>query len=153
MKTMYLLFICFLRLQDQKTVFNFCFCLTTQDFTLSHSPLVSWDFTLSLNPVVSIFRGFPGGSVGKESGCNAGDMGLIPGLRRSSGGRHGNPFQHSYLKNPMDGGARGGPHPVHGVAESDATKHAHSLACLLSVFGGITYINCCTSFQKHFMSI
>ena len=35
--------------------------------------------------------GFPGGSVGKESACNAGDLGLIPGLGRSPGGGNGNP--------------------------------------------------------------
>ena len=46
--------------------------------------------------------GFPGGSDGKESACNAGDLGLIPGLRRSPGGRHGNPLQYSCLENPMD---------------------------------------------------
>ena len=35
--------------------------------------------------------GFPGGSDGRESACNAGDLGSIPGLGRSSGGGHGNP--------------------------------------------------------------
>ena len=53
-------------------------------------------------------EGFPGGSVGKESICNAGDlrdMDLIPGSRRSPGGGHGNPFQYSCLENPMDRGA------------------------------------------------
>ena len=37
-------------------------------------------------------QGFPGGSVNKESTCNAGDLGSIPGLGRSSGGGHGNPL-------------------------------------------------------------
>ena len=37
--------------------------------------------------------GFPGGSVGKESACNAGDSGLIPGSGRSPGEGYGNPFQ------------------------------------------------------------
>jgi len=36
--------------------------------------------------------GFPGGSTGKESVCNVGDLGLIPGLEKSPGGGHGNPF-------------------------------------------------------------
>ena len=44
--------------------------------------------------------GFPGGSDGKESACNAGGLGLIPGLGRSSGGGHGNPLHDSYLENP-----------------------------------------------------
>ena len=37
-------------------------------------------------------KGFPGGSDGKESACNAGDMGSIPGLERSPGEGNGNPF-------------------------------------------------------------
>ena len=40
-----------------------------------------------------VFMGFPGGSDGKESACNAGDLGSIPGLERSPGGGHGNPLQ------------------------------------------------------------
>ena len=44
--------------------------------------------------------GFPGGSDGKESACNAGDLGSIPGLGRSPGGRYGNPFQYSCPENP-----------------------------------------------------
>jgi len=44
--------------------------------------------------------GLPGGSAGKESACNSGDLGLIPGLGRSPGGGHGNPLQHSCLENP-----------------------------------------------------
>ena len=49
--------------------------------------------------------GFPGGSVGKESPCNAGDVGLTPGSERSPGGGHGNPLQYSCLENPRDRGA------------------------------------------------
>ena len=45
-------------------------------------------------------RGFPGGSDGKESTCNEGDLGLIPGFGRSPGGGHGNPLQDSCLENP-----------------------------------------------------
>ena len=44
--------------------------------------------------------GFPGGSDNKESTCNSGDLGLIPGLGRSPGGRHGNSLQYSCLENP-----------------------------------------------------
>ena len=40
--------------------------------------------------------GFPGGSNGKESACNVGDRGLIPGWGRSPGGGHGNPLQYSW---------------------------------------------------------
>ena len=44
--------------------------------------------------------GFPGGSVSKESTCNVGDLGLVPGLGRSPEGGHDNPFQCSCLENP-----------------------------------------------------
>ena len=50
-------------------------------------------------------QGFPGGSDGKASACNAGDPGSIPGSGRSSGEGNGIPLQHSCLENPMDGGA------------------------------------------------
>ena len=58
---------------------------------------------------------FPGGSDGKESACNAGDLGLIPGLGRSLGEGTGHPFQYSCLENLMDRGAWQA--TVHGVAE------------------------------------
>ena len=44
--------------------------------------------------------GFPGGSDSKESCCNAGNLGSIPGLGRSPEGGHGNPLQYSCLENP-----------------------------------------------------
>ena len=47
-----------------------------------------------------LYRGFPGSSAGKESACNAGDPGLIPGSGRSPGEVHGNPLQYSCLENP-----------------------------------------------------
>ena len=49
--------------------------------------------------------GFPGSSAGKESTCNAGDPGSIPGSGRSAQEGNGNPLQYSCLENPMDGGA------------------------------------------------
>ena len=49
---------------------------------------------------IKILQDFPGGSDGKESTCNAGDLGLTPGLGRSTGGGHGNPLQYSCLENP-----------------------------------------------------
>ena len=56
------------------------------------------------------------GSDGKEFACSAGDLGSIPGLGRSPGGRHGNPLQYSCLENPMDRGAWQA--AVHGVARN-----------------------------------
>ena len=49
---------------------------------------------------LTCIKGFPGGLVGKKSTCNAGGLGLIPGLGRSPGGGHGNPPQYSCLENP-----------------------------------------------------
>ena len=49
--------------------------------------------------------GFLGGSDGKESACNAGDPGLIPGWGRSPREGHGNPLKYSCLENSMDRGA------------------------------------------------
>ena len=57
---------------------------------------------------------FPHSSVGKEYACNAGDLGLIPGLGRSPGERNGNPLQYSCLENSMDRGAWWA--TIHGVA-------------------------------------
>ena len=56
------------------------------------------------------------GSDDKETACNAGDLGSIPGLGRRPGGGHGNPLQYSYLENPMDRGAWRA--TAHGVTES-----------------------------------
>ena len=59
--------------------------------------------------VLDLRRGFPGGSAGKESACNAGDLGLIPGLGRSPGKGKSYPLQYSGLENFMDCIARGVP--------------------------------------------
>ena len=60
--------------------------------------------------------GFPGGSDGKESACNAGDLGSIPESGKSPGEGNGYPLQYSCLENPMDRGAWQA--TVHGVAKS-----------------------------------
>ena len=59
---------------------------------------------------------FPGGSGGKESACNVGDLGLIPGSGRSPGDGNGYALQYSCVENPMDRGAWQA--TVHGVAKS-----------------------------------
>jgi len=56
-------------------------------------------------------KGFSGGLAGKEATCNAGDLGLIPGLGRSPGEGKGYPLQYSGLENSMDC-------IVHGVTKS-----------------------------------
>ena len=55
-----------------------------------------------ISVLVAWSLGFFGGSDGKESACNAGDLGSVPGLGRSAGGGHSNPLQCSCLENPMD---------------------------------------------------
>ena len=60
------------------------------------------------NHILIEYLGFPGGTSGKESSCNAGDSrnaGLILGLGRSPGRGNGNPLHYSCLENPMDRGA------------------------------------------------
>ena len=66
----------------------------------------SWSFMIfDLYFQVFESKGFPSGSDGKASVCNAGDLGLIPGLGRSPGEGNGSPLQYSSLENPMDHGA------------------------------------------------
>ena len=61
--------------------------------------------------VHKLLEGFPGGSAGKESTCNVGDLGSIPGLGRSPREGNGYPLQYSSLENPMN-------YVVHGVTKS-----------------------------------
>ena len=63
---------------------------------------------------------FPGGSQGKESACNVGDLDLIPGSGRSPGKGHGNPFQYSHQENLID--IRAWWASVHRVSELDMTE-------------------------------
>ena len=80
---------------------------------------------------MKIRRELPWWLSGKESVCNAGDVGLIPGLGRypgsgrSPGEENGNPLHYFCLKNPMD--RRAGHSTVHRVAkESDTHTHTHT---------------------------
>ena len=66
--------------------------------------------------------GFPRGSDGKESTCSVGDLGSIPGLRRSPGGGHGNPLQYFCLENPHGQRSLVGYIQSMGVAESNTTE-------------------------------
>ena len=68
-----------------------------------------------------VFLSFSGGSDGKESTHNAGDLGSIPGLRRSPGGGHVNPLQYSCLVNPPGLRSLSGYSPW-GHQESDTTE-------------------------------
>ena len=68
---------------------------------------------------------FPGSSVGKESDCSAGDLGLIPGSGRSPGERNGKSLQYSFLENPMHRGSWWATHGIARVGHNLATKHHH----------------------------
>ena len=101
-----------------------CCCLTFIQISQEAGKVV-WYFHLFKNfpqsVVIHIIKGigmvktlgFLHSSVGKESACNAGELGLIPGLGRFPGEGNGNPLQHSCLENPMD--RRAWQATVHGV--------------------------------------
>ena len=77
------------------------------------------EYLLSFSICHGINSRLPGGSVSKESTCNAGDAGdmdSIPGLEILLGGGHGYPLQYSCLENPMDRGTWWA--MVHNVAKS-----------------------------------
>ena len=78
-------------------------------YILDKSPLSNiWfinNFSHSTGFLLVSFAGFPGGSGRKESACNVGDLGSIPGSGRSPAEGNGNPFQYSCLEDSMDRGA------------------------------------------------
>ena len=75
----------------------------------------------------TLLKDFPGGSDGKASAYNVGDLCSISGWGRSPGEGNGNPLLYSCLENPMDGGAWLA--TVHGVAKSrtQLNNFTHSL--------------------------
>ena len=90
---------------------------------------------------------------GKESACNAGDAGLIPGSGRSPGGGHGNSLQYSCLENPMDRGAWRG--TVHRMPKRwTQLKQLNMHACMPFIpnFSGSFYHEL-LNFVKHFFCI
>ena len=75
-----------------------------------------------------VFLGVPGGTDGKESACNEGDLGLIPRSGRSPGGGHGNPLQYSCLENPHGQGSLAGSPWAH--KELDMTEQISTAQCV-----------------------
>ena len=64
-------------------------------------------------------KGFPGGSDGKESACNAGDLGSTPG------GEHGNPLQYSCLENPHEQSSPWGCKELDMTEQLSPAQHSH----------------------------
>ena len=80
---------------------------------LDRNEQLNWTLTYTIT-------GFPGGSDGKESACNAGDWGLIPGSRRRPGKGNGYPLRYSFLENSMTEELAG--HSSWSHKESDTTE-------------------------------
>ena len=92
-------------------IFDKHLCILSFDL---HCNLMIWILLLGI-------LGFLCSSVGKESACNAEDLGSIPGSGRCPGEGNGHPFQYSWLENPMDRGSwkatvHGFPRVRHGLA-------------------------------------
>ena len=87
---------------------------STMDFQVSETILKDTDVTICHNPYNIL--GFPVDSDSKESACNAGNLGLIPGLGRSPEERNGYPLQYSGLENSME--RRAWCDAIHGVPKS-----------------------------------
>ena len=84
----------------------------------------------------------PGGSNGKESTCNAGDLGSIPGSGRSPRGGNGNPLQYSCLEDSMDRGAW--QTAVHRIAKSQTRlgDYTFTLLCIKYYKSSIDDLKC-----------
>ena len=90
--------------------------------SLSNNHSVLWKSTKSTEQIKNL--GFSHSSLGKESACNAGDPGSIPGSERSLGKGNDNPLQYSCLENPVGRGAWWATvHEVTRVRHDLATKH------------------------------
>ena len=100
--------------------------LLTIDFQNLHTGCITRQMIQEKSPYLMntrIREGLPWWLDGRESACNVGDLGSIPGLGRSLGGGPSNPLQDSCLENPMDGGAW---YSSRGHRESDMTVNTHS---------------------------
>ena len=117
-------------------------------------PLELWDNSFSLHKPSSLrdfamaalanWLGFPGNSESKESACNVGDMGSIPGLGRSPGGGHGNPLQYSCLENPRGQRSLAGSRGSRRVVTQGFEKAKSTYSCYLNAFlKGILLVGKC----------
>ena len=82
---------------------------------------------------------FPSGSDSKESPCNTGDLGSVPGSGRPPGEGNGNPCQSSCQENPLERGAWGA--KVHGVAKSQDMTEVTMCPCKMMLEIGIQEVS------------
>ena len=99
-----------------------------------------------------VFLGFPCGSSGKESACNAGDLGLISGLERSPKGGHGNPLQYSCLENPYEQRSLAGYSPWGLRVRHDWSDFTQAFLCLSS-FYILVHLNLGSKFSSKFLDL
>ena len=102
--------------------------------TLNIAKMITFpEWIYRFNMITIKIPGFPGGSDGKESACEVGDPGSIPGSERSLGEGNGYPLQCSCLENSMDRGAWWG--TIHGVAKIQtwlSDSHTHTQTRMIS---------------------
>ena len=98
---------------------------------------------------------FPCGSAGKESTCNAGDLGLIPGLGRSPGEGKGYPLQYSGLENSMDSPWRHKELDTAGQLSLSHTYYKHFCTVYMCCGGAGSgvYLHTCTFQQNRFLEV
>ena len=97
-KAMFSLLILNISLQYMKVILRILLCI----ISIPQVGYMGGKCRKVISPMVH--QGFPDGAGGKESACNVGDLGLIPGLERSPGGGNSNPLQYSCLENSVDRG-------------------------------------------------
>ena len=101
-----------------------------------------WFSYIYISTYIHTYMGFPGGSVGKESACNVGDLGLIPGSERSPGEGNRNLVQYSCLGNSMNRDCQAIVHGVTRVGHDWTTKpspHTHTHTFFFRFFSIIGY--------------
>ena len=96
---------------------------------------------------IPVFLGFPGSSYGKESACNARNLGSIPGLGRSPGGGQDNPLQYSCLEN-LPGERNPAGYSPWGRKESDTNEHIDTVRHTGRIYRGLTESGARTSLTQ-----
>ena len=124
-------------------IFGFKGIAITLIFALNKTMLVFLVYCFDIGLCSQV--GFPGGLIGKESACSAGDSGSIPGLGRSPGGGNSYPLQNSCLENSID-------YIVHGVTKSQTRlSNFHFVLKLHVVRSNYCYSNFMSQFKMRIL--